>query len=79
LPETDERGAHKLAEPCQALIAAEQTPHEGSAVSPVLTVSLGVGTIFPEDGDDAIAFIEQIDRHLYQARQSGRDRIAVVS
>jgi diguanylate cyclase (GGDEF)-like protein/PAS domain S-box-containing protein len=77
LPETDEGMAHKLAERCRALIAAEQIPHEGSAVSKVLTVSFGIGSIIPGDGDDPLSFIERIDRQLYQAKQLGRDRIAV--
>jgi len=76
LPETDEVMAHKLAERCRALIAAEQIPHEGSDVSPMLTVSFGVGSIIPGEADEALSFIEQIDRHLYQAKQLGRDRIA---
>ncbi|MEO7065467.1 MAG: sensor domain-containing diguanylate cyclase [Rhodanobacter sp.] len=77
LPEADEAMALKLAERCRTLIAAEQIPHAGSAVSTVLTVSFGVGSIIPEEGDEALAFIEQIDRHLYQAKQLGRNRIAV--
>ncbi|MEO8746117.1 MAG: sensor domain-containing diguanylate cyclase [Rhodanobacter sp.] len=77
LPEADEAMALKLAERCRALIAAEQIPHAGSAVSAMLTVSFGIGSIIPGDGDEAMSFIEQIDRQLYQAKQLGRDRIAV--
>ena len=78
LPEADEAMAFKLAERCRTLIAAEQIPHAGSAVSPVLTVSFGVGSIIPGEGDEATSFIEQIDRRLYQAKQLGRDQISVV-
>ena len=77
LPETDEAMAQKLAERCRTLIAAEQIPHQGSAVGPMLTVSIGVGSIIPGEGDDPLPFIRQIDRHLYQAKELGRDRIAV--
>ncbi|MEO8778296.1 MAG: sensor domain-containing diguanylate cyclase [Rhodanobacter sp.] len=79
LPETDGAMAHQLAERCRALISAEQIPHAGSAVGPMLTVSFGVGSIIPADGDEALSFIEQIDRQMYQAKQLGRDRISVVA
>lgn len=79
LPEADETLALQLAERCRAVIAAEQIPHAGSAVSPQLTVSFGVGSIIPGDGDDAISFINQIDRHLYQAKELGRNQIVLAS
>ena len=77
LPEADEAMALKLAERCRTLIAAEQIPHAASAVSPVVTLSFGVGSIIPGDADEAMSFIEQVDRLLYQAKELGRDRIAV--
>ena len=75
LPETDARSAEKVAERCRGLIFKRQIPHEGSEVGPVVTVSLGVGTIVPTAEDDPKDFIEQVDRRLYQAKQQGRNRI----
>jgi diguanylate cyclase (GGDEF)-like protein/PAS domain S-box-containing protein len=75
LPETDEKSAKKIAERCRSLIFKEQIPHEKSDVSHVLTISMGVGTIVPSHKDEAIAFIEEVDKRLYQAKQKGRNCI----
>lgn len=75
LPGTDEVSAAKIAERCRSLIFKEQIPHAQSPVSQILTVSLGVGTITPSHQDDPLAFIEAVDRRLYQAKQHGRNCI----
>ena len=75
LPETDEKSASKIAERCRALIFKEQIPHEKSQVGQVLTISLGLGTIVPSRTDEPRAFIEEVDRRLYQAKHSGRNCI----
>lgn len=76
LPETDATSAKKVAERCRKLIFKEQIPHETSGVSRVLTISLGVGTIIPSHHDEPIAFIEDVDKWLYRAKQQGRNCIA---
>jgi diguanylate cyclase (GGDEF)-like protein/PAS domain S-box-containing protein len=78
LPETDAESAWKVAERCRELIVQEQMPHEKSRVAPVLTVSLGVGTMIPASSDEPLSFIDAVDRALYQAKLQGRNRIAVV-
>lgn len=75
LPETDAEAAKKVAERCRSLIFKEQIPHEKSQVSHILTISLGVGTIIPSHQDEPIAFIEEVDKRLYQAKQKGRNCI----
>ncbi len=75
LPETDELSAKKIAERCRNLIFKEQIPHEKSQISHVLTISLGVGTITPSHKDEAISFIEMVDKRLYQAKQKDRNCI----
>lgn len=75
LPETDEAAAGKLAERCRELILAEQVPHESSPIGPVLTISLGVGTVIPSHDDELRPFIDAVDKRLYQAKQQGRNRI----
>ncbi len=79
LPETDEISSKKIAERCRSLIFKEQIPHEKSQVSHVLTISLGVSTIVPSHKDEAIAFIEEVDKRLYQAKQKGRNCIIAAS
>lgn len=75
LPETDAEAAKKVAERCRNLMFKEQIPHAKSEVSQMLTVSIGVGTITPSHKDEAIAFIEDVDKRLYQAKQQGRNCI----
>jgi diguanylate cyclase (GGDEF)-like protein/PAS domain S-box-containing protein len=75
LPEADADAVAKIAERCRQAIFKEQIPHARSPVSAVLTISLGVGTITPGHEDQAMAFIETIDKKLYQAKQLGRNKI----
>lgn len=75
LPEADARAAAKVAERCRQAIFKEQIPHAHSPVGQLLTISLGVGTLTPSAQDTPLAFIEAVDRRLYQAKQAGRNRI----
>ncbi|OOG46893.1 sensor domain-containing diguanylate cyclase [Rhodanobacter sp. C01] len=75
LPETDESAATKIAERCRELIAKERIPHARSGIIPLLTVSVGVGTMIPGHGDEPLSFIEAVDKRLYQAKQRGRNGI----
>jgi diguanylate cyclase (GGDEF)-like protein/PAS domain S-box-containing protein len=75
LPETDAESAAKIAERCRSLLFKEQIPHENSPVSHILSVSIGVGTVVPTHADELVAFIEAVDRRLYQAKNNGRNRI----
>jgi diguanylate cyclase (GGDEF)-like protein/PAS domain S-box-containing protein len=74
LPETDQAAAWKLAERCRELILAEQFPHESSPLGPALTISVGVGSAIPGHDDELRAFIDTVDKRLYQAKQQGRNR-----
>ena len=75
LPETDAIAAKKIAERCHQIIFKEQILHAKSAVSQLLTISTGVGTIIPTAQDEPLAFIHEVDRRLYLAKQTGRNRI----
>lgn len=75
LPETDEKSAGIIAERCREGILQEDIPHEKSMVGPVLTVSMGVGSVIPSRHQQAVAFIELVDSRLYLAKKQGRNRI----
>lgn len=75
LPETDGTSAEVVAERCRKLIFKEQIEHSGSALSSVLTLSIGVGTIIPGHDDDPVRFVNLVDRKLYEAKNKGRNRI----
>jgi diguanylate cyclase (GGDEF)-like protein len=72
LPQTGLEGACTVAERMRA--AVEQ--HE-FALAPrgSITISLGVA-VFPHHGSDALSLIRASDKVLYQAKRSGRNRIA---
>ena len=72
LPETDARGALVIAERIRAAVAAARHPTEQGALD--VTVSVGVAT-WPGAGDDPEALLEQADKALYRAKQSGRNRV----
>lgn len=74
LPETDAEAARRVAQDCLQLIRQQEIEHASSHVSPLLTLSLGVGTCTVEPGSNALAFIEQVDKLLYQAKHNGRMR-----
>jgi diguanylate cyclase (GGDEF)-like protein/PAS domain S-box-containing protein len=75
LPETDRAAAQVVAERCRGLIFKQQIPHARSGVCPVITASFGVGTLIPDKTSDAQTFMETVDRLLYQAKHSGRNRV----
>ncbi|MEX3777772.1 GGDEF domain-containing protein [Pseudomonas sp. MYb118] len=74
LPETDAESARRVANKCLHLIRQQQIAHEFSAVSAVLSLSLGVGTTTAPLQETALAFVEQVDKLLYKAKHQGRNR-----
>jgi diguanylate cyclase (GGDEF)-like protein len=77
LPETDERGAESVATRCREALWAEGIPHEASSVAPIVTVSIGVGTVIPSSADELLHFIEAVDKRLYRAKQEGRNTMVL--
>jgi PAS domain S-box/diguanylate cyclase (GGDEF) domain len=75
LPETDAEAALQMAELCRASIEEMATVHEGSACAGIVTASCGVGTAIPSPQSSARDFLAQVDRALYAAKESGRNRI----
>lgn len=75
LPETSEASAIKIAERCRNLIFKEQIPHEASEISQILSISLGVSSTVPESHHEPKSFVEFVDGLLYQAKNTGRNRI----
>ena len=75
LPETDGAAAQRLAQACQSRILELGIAHARSAVSALVTASIGVGTTIPTAQSSAREFIETVDRALYAAKHGGRNRI----
>ncbi|MCW9056048.1 MAG: GGDEF domain-containing protein, partial [Gammaproteobacteria bacterium] len=49
-------------------------PHDDSPISDTLTLSIGGCSIIPTDHDRMTALIDEADKALYQAKDSGRNQ-----
>jgi len=73
LPNTDLTGAIAVAEHVARAVRELTIPHEGSSVSDIITVSIGVACAIPRTGTLPTRLIAQADRNLYQAKAMGRN------
>lgn len=78
LPDTDLNGAMTLAEQIRRNLIDKHITHSGSPIG-YLTVSLGCYTFVPSNLDSIEVFIQRADAALYQAKHSGRNRVAALS
>ncbi len=75
LPETDTTDAQKLAERIRQSIAdSAVTSSSGKTIN--YKVSIGIAT-YPEHGMDKASLLAAVDKALYRAKESGRDRVCV--
>lgn len=69
---TDKEGACTLAAEIQDDLAGEAIPHEGSLVSDVLTVSMGIATVRSKN-QSVRDILDEADSALYYSKNSGRN------
>ncbi|MBD2179690.1 diguanylate cyclase [Planktothrix sp. FACHB-1355] len=74
LPYTDTDGAVRVAQKIYQAMQELCFPHIASAVSPYVTLSIGIATVIPSYDLNALDLIEAADRALYQAKVGGRNR-----
>jgi len=77
LPNTDSEGARHMAEKMLHRVKALQIKHGGSEVSEYVTVSIGLATEVPAEGEDANLLLQKADQALYQSKTEGRDRLTI--
>jgi diguanylate cyclase (GGDEF)-like protein len=73
MPGIDKTAACAIVERCRQAVERRSIEHDGRPIK--LTVSAGVAA-FGEDGSDLETLIKAADAALYQAKASGRNRIA---
>ncbi|MDR0731764.1 MAG: diguanylate cyclase [Treponema sp.] len=74
LGDTDTAGAVKVAEAIRRGIEQGIVPTpEGEPTS--ITISTGISSIIPSTDGDYMELIQQADKHLYTAKENGRNRI----
>ncbi|HVI50245.1 MAG TPA: GGDEF domain-containing protein [Candidatus Sulfotelmatobacter sp.] len=79
LPDTGENGAEKMAKAVVEAVRHLHLRHESGVDGGIVTVSVGVATIYPSAGRGYESLKETADRALYQAKESGRNRVSAVS
>jgi diguanylate cyclase (GGDEF)-like protein/PAS domain S-box-containing protein len=77
MPETDIRGALKVAENIRQELTKQSIPHSQSSVAPHVTISCGIACMFPNADNKPQTLIERADQALYRAKQQGRNCIVV--
>ncbi|GLU38753.1 PleD family two-component system response regulator [Pseudomonas sp. NBRC 100443] len=77
LPGTSPGGARLLAEKLRLTVQALGIAHEQPDSGAVLTVSVGVATLTPGQGESCLKLIEHADRALYNAKHGGRNQVGV--
>jgi diguanylate cyclase (GGDEF)-like protein len=75
LPDTGAAQARVLMDSVCTAVAALQIPHEASQVAPTLTISVGGATLADAGIETADELFAAADRHLYHAKQAGRNRV----
>ena len=75
LPDTDLDGALAVAHKIQESIRALNIPHSGSTVANYVTVSIGVASVIPSEGQPSDQFVDSADMSLYQSKQGGRNQV----
>ncbi|MBC3795445.1 diguanylate cyclase domain-containing protein [Acetobacterium tundrae] len=77
LPDTDNKGAAKIAELLRIAIMDLRILHNSSPVKKVVTISIGAATSNPSDEASYETLLRHADDALYKAKASGRNRISI--
>lgn len=79
LPNTDLRGAARVARKVKAAVQALLIKHRASSVSAYITLSFGLAAQIPGGDAPARSIVEKADKALYRAKALGRNRIELAN
>ncbi|MFO1258539.1 MAG: diguanylate cyclase [Gammaproteobacteria bacterium] len=74
LPNTDREGALSVAEKALFAIQNLQIPHELSACNKLVSISMGISSICPNQSETIEHLIKLADDNLYIAKHAGKNR-----
>ena len=75
MPDTDQRGAMKLAEQIKQDVVSLNIPHQKSRITNHVTVSMGIASMVPGLQVTTSTLINAADKALYTAKKDGRNLI----
>jgi len=78
LPNTDLKGAARVARKVKTTIQGLLIKHRASSVSEYITLSFGLASKVPEGEAPGRSLVEMADKALYRAKALGRNRIVIV-
>lgn len=78
LPFANTNEGIQLATKIQKAISSLKIPHISSKISDIVTLSIGVATMYPESFLDQEEIIQLADQSLYLSKTNGRNRISSV-
>lgn len=76
LPNFNAEQAYDAAQRVRASLAKRELPHSASAVSPFVTLSIGVAELDPQTMDHFDLLLQRADQALYRAKHQGRNCVA---
>ncbi len=77
LPNTGENGARNVAETLQDHMRKMNIPHKTSTAGKIVTLSLGVTTMVPDNNTSAENLVQRADKALYKSKENGRNQICI--
>ena len=77
LPFVSKNEAMKFAETLVKNVEKMSIPHPMSEVSKHLTISVGLDIVIPDNNNSVKQLLDNADKALYKAKQSGRNRVAI--
>jgi diguanylate cyclase (GGDEF)-like protein len=77
-PELTKEGAKKTAEKLRQIVEKLELPKIDTVPDSQLTISSGISS-FPEDGNTTYQLILNADKALYQAKETGRNKVCAIA
>jgi diguanylate cyclase (GGDEF)-like protein len=78
LPETALKDAVKVAEKCRQAVEDLKVRHDKNDSWGVVTISVGVSCMVPDESNDYGQLLEMADEVMYESKTSGRNRVSAV-